>query len=486
MKLKAKIKILPEFILAVFIIVYLTFFSYVTVKRHNNLNSSYYDLAIMDQTVYNTSKGRILELTDPEGTANFKRMAIHNDIILAILAPFYYLYQGPETLLVIQTIILALGAIPLYLLAVKVLGSRLLGLIFSFVYLMYPPLQNANLFDFHAVTLATSFLIFMIYFVNVKKYILSFIFFLLAIISKEQVALTTAMYGIYLLFTKRNFNEKSKEILFPVIIILTSIIWFTLSIWVIIPYFRQGPHFALSRYKDFGDTPAAVITGLLLKPQLFIKQLVNADNLKYLFQLLAPLAFLPLFAPIYFFVLLPELAINLLSSHWQMKTIDLHYTAVITPFIIIAAVFGSKKIISKFKSISFVKLGILILLATFVMSYFHGKKLYSQNGKINQYFKVRSEIRAVKLWEKTLKNEDIIVSVTESLGPHFSQRKVFYRFSGSYKEADYVLLLVDNIYSDWLDRKGSIKTYQDLKQDKNFELIYKKDEFEVYEKRKSS
>src|SRR3989344_5193636 len=97
------------------ILLYIGYFSYFTILRYQTLYSSYFDLGIMHQTVYNTYQSikkldisRFLELTNPYGPGQIKRMAIHNDILLAFLAPFYFIYPGPETLLVIQTIILAL------------------------------------------------------------------------------------------------------------------------------------------------------------------------------------------------------------------------------------------------------------------------------------------------------------------------------------------------------------------------------------------
>lgn len=104
-------------ILWFFIVVYIAYFSYFTILRLRTLYASYFDLGIMHQTVFNTYKAiaekdisKILELTNPFNSLQIKRMAIHNDFLLALLSPFYFIYAGPQTLLVIQTIVLALGA----------------------------------------------------------------------------------------------------------------------------------------------------------------------------------------------------------------------------------------------------------------------------------------------------------------------------------------------------------------------------------------
>ena len=434
----------------------------------------------MDQTVYNTYKGRILELTNPEGINNFKRMAIHNDIILALLAPFYFIFSGPQTLLVIQVIIIALGAIPIYLLSKLILKSKYLGIIFAFTYLMYPPLQRANNFDFHAVMLATSFLLFMFYFFWSKKYWASLLFFLLSIISKEQIPLTTGFFSfLMMIFAYREHDRK--KLFFSSLIFLISVVWFTISIWVIAPYFRGGQHFALYRYKSIGDGPVEIIENIVTKPALYINLIFNSENSKYLFLLLLPLAFFSLFSPIYLIMAAPEFLINFLSSHSQMRGIDNHYAAVIIPFVFISAIFGVKEIMKR-KILDGRKISILLIAFILVMSYDKGLLPYSKDSSLRMFLTYRSEIDSVKIWENKLKNENISVSISGSLGPHFSQRIKIYRFSASYKYADYVLILKNDIYNDWLNKKQSIKDYEKLSADKGYNMIYQVGDFEVYKK----
>jgi len=469
-----------EAVLAFLILLYISYFSYLSLIRHNSLHSSYYDLAIMDQTVYNTYRGRILELTNPEGVNNFRRMAIHNDIILALLAPFYNIFSGPQTLLVIQTIIIALGALPIYLLSKLILKSKYLGVIFAFAYLMYPPLQRADNFGFHAVMLAISFLLFMFYFFWTKKYWASLIFFALSIISKEQIPLTTGAFAFLMAIFAYKEHDR-KKFFFSNLILIISLFWFVASIWLITPYFRQGQHFALSRYKSLGDGPAEIIKNILTKPGMYINLIFNIDDLKYLFLLLSPLAFFSLLSPIYLLMASPEFMINYLSSHPQMRGIDNHYAAVIIPFVFISSIFGVKELIKR-KILDGKKISILIIVFTLIMSYYKGLLPYSKDSSLKLFLTQRSEINSVKIWENILKNENISVSVSESLGPHFSQRKKIYRFSGTYKYADYVLILKNDIYNDWLDKKQSTKDYEKLKSDKGYNIIYEDNDFGVYKK----
>jgi len=458
-----------EVILTFLILLYIVFFSFLHIVRHDSLHSNYYDLAIMDQTVYNTFRGRILELTNPEGINNFKRMAIHNDIILAFLAPFYLIYSGAQTLVVIQTIVIALGAIPIYLLGKMILKSKPLGITFAFAYLMYSPLQRAGNFDFHAVLLAVTFLLFMFYLFLRKKYWISFIFFVLSIFSKEQISLTAGFFAFIMAVTAYRKKDR-KKLFFSILILLISVVWFFASIWLIAPYFRGGQHFALSRYSNPGD-------GLFS----YINLIFNYDNLRYLFLLLFPLGFLSLFSPWYLLIALPEFMVNFLSSHSQMRGIDNHYAAIIIPFVFISAIFGVNEILKR-KILDSKKIILIIIVFTLVMSYYKGILPYSKDSSLKLFLTHRSEMDSVKIWENKLKDENISVSVSESLGSHFSQRIKMYRFSETYRYADYVLIMRNDIYNDWLDKKQSIKDYEKLKADRGYNMIYKDNDLEIYKK----
>src|SRR3990167_10386932 len=174
-----------QIILWFFILAFVIFFSYLSIKRYQTLNSYYYDLGIMNQVVYNTSQGRFLEMTNQELIKNTSRLAIHFDPILALFAPFYKIYSGPEVLLIGQSIILGLGALAIFLISQKVLKKNLISLIFSLTYLFYFAIQRAALFDFHAFTLATSFFLFALYFNLVNKNKLYFLFIFFALLTKE-------------------------------------------------------------------------------------------------------------------------------------------------------------------------------------------------------------------------------------------------------------------------------------------------------------
>src|SRR3989339_1650324 len=272
-----KIKIL----LWLAILLFIGIFSYLSIKRYKTLNSYYYDLGIMNQVVYNTSRGRFLEMTNQDLKKNVSRLAIHFDPILAVFAPFYLLYFA---------------------------------------------VQRAVLFDFHAVTLVTTFFLFALYFNLIKKNFWYFIFILLSLLTKEHVGLAVFFLGMYLCFIKK---EKKTGIITAIL----GIIFFVTTVYVIIPYFRGTEHFAAGYFVDIRSR----------LPDIF------KNGISYILLLVSPL-FYSLFSPLTLLISLPEWAINILSINSNQRSIYFHYNSVIVAFLFYSLILGYKNFDKKIKN----------------------------------------------------------------------------------------------------------------------------------------
>ena len=437
--------------------------------------ANYFDLGIMHHVVYNSYKAlqtgewtRFLEHTDPTGPTQLVRSAVHNDIILGLFSPLYFLYQSPEVLLLIQSVVLGLGALAVYGIGIYVLKKELPTLIFAICYLLYVPLQYTNRFDFHSVVLATPFILFMFYFWLIKKYRWSFVFLLLSLFTKEQVGLTTAGMGGYMLLSS-NFKSqisnkiKNQNIKFSKLVIITSLVWVALSFFVIIPYFRGAEHFATERYQNID----------------VIQTLFRQSTWDYIWNLFAPLGFLSLLSPT-ILIALPEFAVNLLSQDANMRNIVFHYTAVITPFVFISAIYGLKRVneltSSRVASIFLT----LMVLATMWFSYNKSPLPYSQQ-KDMYVFNYQKNADDAKYWAARLKDDSIAVSATGNVGTFLSSRRKFYYFSKYYDQADYVIIRPNEIYS-YHDKESLIPVYGQLVRDSRYVLVEKRENFEVYKR----
>lgn len=485
-----------EILLGILVIGYISYFSVLTVMRYWTLNASYFDLGIMHQTVYNTfislKTGDLtlfLEMTNPHGFDQVKRMAVHNDMLLAFLAPFYFIHSGPETLLVIQSALLGLGSIIIYLLGGHIFkgepNEKLVSLFFAAAYLLYPPLQLSNHFDFHAVVLATPLLLGTYYFFIKKKYVVSGLCMGLALLSKEQVGLTLFFFGLFMFSKVQTIipKERKRFIIFSLFTTCISIIWFALSMKVIIPYFRSESHFALKYFGDFGDSAGSIFTGLIKNPTLILQYIFRKDTYEYLYQVLGPLGFLSLLSPLHLFIALPEFAINLISKSGAMRNIYFHYTAVLTPFIFISGLYGLKNFLSFFKT---GKRYVWFFIALFTLfplyfSYMYSPLPYALKKEVAPFVPPSQEQQDAYVWQKELSDPYLKIMATGHLGPLFASRRYFYNFSEHYYLADYIVLSAEEAYNSFEGDKVRV-AYEQLQKDGRFSLIYKNNNFEVYKK----
>jgi len=135
--------------LAKMIIAYIGVFSFVTVMRFYTFRT-YIDLGIFDQALSSTLHGKsFYETPDTVIIPSGNFLGTHFSPFMYILLPIYALRPEPTTLLVLQTLFLSLGAIPIYRVALHVIHKENPALILAALYLLNPATQSLNMFDFH-------------------------------------------------------------------------------------------------------------------------------------------------------------------------------------------------------------------------------------------------------------------------------------------------------------------------------------------------
>ncbi|MBI1876768.1 MAG: DUF2079 domain-containing protein, partial [Chloroflexi bacterium] len=351
LSLPSPVSRLPSIICLLLILAFALFFSVLAVQQHRTFQTNGLDLGNVDQALWNTAQGRFLNFTLM--TPIQSRLALHVEPILLLLVPLYWLnLGGPETLLIVQAAVVAIGAWPLYQLSIvnyqrSIVNPHyplssihyLLFTIFPLAYLLLPTLQSAVLFDFHAVTLSPTFLLFGFLALE-QRHDRRFVFFgLLALACKEDMPLVTAMLGLYAGLAHGRWRLAG-------LVVGLSAAWFLLAFFLVQPYFAAGGNIQLDRYAWLGDSPPEMLRTLLTQPTLVFDHLwYQADLPGYLVALFFPSAFLALFSPLTLLPMLPTLAVNLLSDNpftWRLE--DFHYGAPMAPFLFISALYGIRRI----------------------------------------------------------------------------------------------------------------------------------------------
>ncbi len=460
-------------ILCFLFILFVLYFSVLSILRYNNFYTGRFDLGNMDQAVWNTAHGRIFQITDPNGTDIISRLAYHADFLLILFAPFYYIWSDPRMLLLLQTVIVGIGSFYLYFFAQSILKNKNLALLIAFTYLMYSPLENSILFDFHAVTVATTFLIASFYYLEKKKYIFFSLFLILACLSKEEIWLIASLFGLYILLKK-----PFKKIGFIMTVVSFAIFYFLVDF--AIPHSKGTQHFALSYYSDFGDKPSNVIRNILLNPIKTFGILFQQEQLSYVFKLLLPLGFLPLLFPAAIIFAAPDLLIDLLSNNSNAHQIYYQYTAPITPFLFIASIYGVFHFLKKFPKIPPLVIGLYLFITTIFSAY--------TLGPLPQSLKPNIDMLIKPLWyahdiDKFLSQipKSYSIAATNNLGSHLSRRQKIFTIPVGVEKADIVAFLLNDPFAQpSLKQQKAMAEDLKTKEDDKYTLLYEEKDFIVF------
>ena len=330
----------PRVLLWVAIATYAAGLSALSILRHRAFSTGRFDLGNMVQAVWSTAHGHPLQITGLRGD-QISRLGAHFDPILAAFAPLWLVWPSPDMLLVVQAAAVALGALPVYWLADKHLGSSRAALGFALAYLLYPPTQWLTLNEFHPVALACPLLLFAFWYLDEDRLLPFAAFGLLAATTKEEVAFVVAGLGIWYAFSHRRRLQGA-----AIFVVGTALA--LVAIEIVIPHFnRAGTSSFFTRYSEVGSTPGGIVHTALTDPWKIVTTAVTGRGLGYLARLVLPLGLLVVFAPLVLIAALPELGINLLSAATTQTSIRFHYTAGLVPILIVAAVLGAARLVRR-------------------------------------------------------------------------------------------------------------------------------------------
>jgi uncharacterized membrane protein len=170
---------------------YVALFTVISVVKYRYYLYRDFDLAIFAQATDGILRG-----TWFSSIRGMHWLGDHSSLVLFVLAPLYAVFRHPLTLLVVQTVVLALGALAVRRLARRELGSDLWGATYAALYLMFPAIGYTNLFGFHPETLATTALLFAWTFLREERGRRAVLFAALALLCKEDVAIVVLMMAL--------------------------------------------------------------------------------------------------------------------------------------------------------------------------------------------------------------------------------------------------------------------------------------------------
>ncbi len=402
----------------VLLVVFMTFFfvvtSWLSLTRHDLFNSTGFDLAIQEQIVWNTLNGRFFA-SSVEVNNSF---ADHFRPMLLALVPVYAVFQTPKTLLIIQSLVLASAAIPIYLLAKLKLEYDYLALAMGSVYLLYPALGYVARFDFHVEIFVIPAFITAFYMMERGRWNAASLFLIVPLLCKENMGLMVLAFGVYGMLRWKKYKWGLAWIFVGL-----AYTWFT--IFWLIPTVRGETVDTLSRYAWLGDSTLDKLQTIIFEPALWFNHLFTQSNLTYALQLFLPVGFLSLFGFRELLLAVPALAINLLAEHFCQSTIYCHYSAPIIPIIFISAICGlawlKETLVGEKSGVLFIGPVVLVVISYWIWHPFQEVSILpSAFEPVGNAEVVKQALQAVPA------DGSLSLVTTNDYAPHLAQREGLY------------------------------------------------------------
>ncbi|MEU5435558.1 DUF2079 domain-containing protein [Streptomyces sp. NPDC020719] len=291
------------------------FLAYATVSvlRFRRMETLSWDLGIFEQAVrgYAQLRAPVADLKGPG--ANI--LGDHFSPVTALLAPFYRLFPTPVTLLIAQSALFALSAVPVTRAAARLLG-RGAGLALGVAYGLSWGLQRAADFDFHEICFAVPLIAFSLEAVLARRWRAALCWALPLVLVKEDLGLTVAALAAVVALRARRTSRRTAVYAAGVAAFGIAAVAVTLT--VVIPAFNStGAYDYWSKTSGAGPFTA------------------SGTKVRTLLWLLLPTGLLALRSPLAL-AAVPTIGWRFLSSDDHYWSTDWHYSAVLMPVLALA------------------------------------------------------------------------------------------------------------------------------------------------------
>jgi uncharacterized membrane protein len=329
---------LPLALVIIGALAYAIYFSHFTLLNHRRFGTSGFDLGINVNWCYNALHGHPFRSTVLHGPNGGNFLAGHAIFAMFLWLPIFAINPGPEVLLIYQSVMCGLAAIPLFLVA-KELVPRSAAVIVALTYLMFAPLHGPNFYDYHELPVALPFHFLLYYCIVKRRYGWAALFVFILYAHREDVSVGLAMLGAFLVLSGTRPR-------FGLALTAASVIAFLLIKFVLMP--AAGPwHFAEMIYKELQPAGtkgyAGVVQTILINPVYFLSTLLTEEKLIYLLHLFAPVLFLPLRRPALALLAMPGFFFTLMTTNYAPTlSIAFQYTTHWIPYVFLATILSLK------------------------------------------------------------------------------------------------------------------------------------------------
>jgi uncharacterized membrane protein len=235
-------------------------------------------------------------------------LADHMELVDYPVAILLRLHEGPETLLLVQALVVASGVFPLAWLGSRLLESSRTGLALAWVWLLQPDVHLGIMFDYNPTQLGSAGLLWTAWALLCRGPGAAFLAAFVTCLTKENFCLYVAALAAVLALRGRSRRS-------ALMVVALALATFAVEMSVVFPRFREGG-FRHWEFEDLGETPTETALAAVKRPQDVVTLLVDHPQKRR--SLLLPLAgtgYVGLADPLSLVLQVPNWAERFLSTH---------------------------------------------------------------------------------------------------------------------------------------------------------------------------
>ncbi|MBP3380483.1 MAG: DUF2079 domain-containing protein [Ruminococcus sp.] len=269
------------------------FISITTVAKHQNFGTAAHDFGLFVQMYHSLIKDGTA-VTSSERDVLMSHFRIHASYIFYTLVPIFKLIPKAETLLVCQALLSMGGVIPLFLIAKR---HNMKGISLIFMCLAYAfsiGLVAPCYYEFHENAFLPTLLMWLLWAVDRRNYIVFYIMSILVCIVKEDCPLYVAAISMYMFFEHKGSAKRMHGIIMA---LLSMGYMLFITDWLTKNgdgQFMMNTRFSILMIDETAGL-AEVVKNVIADPAYLFSLLVRDDTRIFFMQVMAPMMFIPFF-----------------------------------------------------------------------------------------------------------------------------------------------------------------------------------------------
>lgn len=323
-------KVAPHLPVVALAAAYAWYFARLSVAVQDGYATFGFDMGIFDQGVWLLSRFHAPFVT----VMGRDLFGDHTSFVLLLAVPLYWIHSAPQTLLVLQPILLAAAALPIYALGYRLLASPLLATLLAGAYLSNPALQQGDLEAFHP----EAFLVFGIalaIFAAIRSHRrLLWVSVALCLAVKEDTAALIVPLGVWVAWRRHRRLGAG--------IVAVAVAYAVFASRVVIANLLGTSRFYANRI-PFGGL-GGLLSTIVGHPGRFVSYITSAGRPFYLWQLGCSTGWMWLVSPEVAAIGILTFAENTVSNFGYMHQILYHYTLPLVPVLAMGTVWAVSRL----------------------------------------------------------------------------------------------------------------------------------------------